>query len=47
MKKLIILSATVLTMSIFTACEKIEALESNPASTPATSEQTNPTKDKW
>ena len=44
MKKLIILIATVLTMSIFAACEKIEALESKPASTPATTEQTSPTK---
>ncbi|PGM56946.1 hypothetical protein [Bacillus sp. AFS053548] len=45
MKKLIILTATVLTMSIFTACEKIEALESKHASKPSTTEQTSPTNE--
>ncbi|PEC48387.1 hypothetical protein COJ46_09730 [Bacillus sp. AFS077874] len=39
MKKLIILIDTVLTMLIFTACEKMEALESKSATT----EQTSPT----
>lgn len=32
-------------MSIFTACEKIEALESKPASTSTTTEQTSPTRE--
>ncbi|MGG0176457.1 hypothetical protein [Gottfriedia acidiceleris] len=41
MKKLIILIATVLIMLIFTACEKMEALESKPTTT----ELTSPTKE--
>ncbi|WP_139116375.1 hypothetical protein [Gottfriedia luciferensis] len=34
-----------LTISIFTACEKIEALESKPVSIPTTAEKTSPTKE--
>jgi len=45
MKKLILLIATVLTMSTFTACKKIEPLESKTGSKLSTTERTSPTKE--